>query len=195
MIRNAAGVLCLLLVAGCYTQFAYVRSNADSDVPPDSAYAADGSGAYLRDTVPANPNQVCYWTRDILGRPELVCDDADYGRDWYRYSEYPWWNRSDPYFYGSYNSSGWDQRCPAYYYYDNSCGECRYYSGYGGGDHGTWWWNSSGRDRRVIPRRQANSFATATDERREFPPHRSGRAGKPFLSPNLQPVPHLPPPA
>jgi hypothetical protein len=145
MIRNAAGVLCLLLVAGCYTQFAYVRSSADSDVPPDSAYAADGSGAYLRDTVPANPNQVCYWTRDILGRPELVCDDADYGRDWYRYSEYPWWNRSDPYFYGSYNSSGWDQRCPAYYYYDNSCDACRYYSGYGGGDHGTWWWNSSGQ--------------------------------------------------
>jgi hypothetical protein len=136
MKRNTVAVLCVFLFAGCYTQFAYVNRAALEGVPPDSA------SAYIRDSVPANPNQVCYWTRDMWGRPQLVCEDADYGRDWYRYNYYPWWNRSDPYFYGSYNSYGWDERCPAYYYYDNSCGACRYYSGYTGGDHGSWWWNS-----------------------------------------------------
>lgn len=70
-----------------------------------------------------------------------MCEDADYGRDWYRYNYYPWWNRSDPYFYGSYNSYGWDETCPAYYYYDYSCGACRYYSGYEG-PRNSWWWNS-----------------------------------------------------
>lgn len=145
MKRNAVAVLCVFLFAGCYTQFAYVNRAAIEGMPPDSALPADSASAYIRDSVPANPNQVCYWTRDMWGRPQLVCEDADYGRDWYRYSEYPWWNRSDPYFFGSYNSYGWDHRCPAYYYYDNSCGACRYYSGYAGGDHGTWWWNSSGQ--------------------------------------------------
>ena len=77
-----------------------------------------------------------------MGNPELRCDDADYGRDWYYYNDYPWWNRSDPYFYGSYNYGGWDQRCPAYYYYDHSSGDCRYYTGYSG-NQDSWWWNSS----------------------------------------------------
>jgi hypothetical protein len=144
MKRNALAVLCVFLFAGCYTQFAYVNRAALEGVPPDSAVPADSASAYIRETVPANPNQVCYWTRDMWGRPQLVCEDAEYGRDWYRYSEYPWWNRSDPYFYGSYNSYGWDERCPAYYYYDNSCGACRYYSGYegNGGNGNSWWWNS-----------------------------------------------------
>lgn len=141
MKRNAAVVVWIFLFAGCYTQFAYVDRAALEGVPPDSVLPADSAHAYIRDSVPANPNQVCYWTRDMWGRPQLVCDDADYGRDWYRYNYYPWWNRSDPYFYGSYNSYGWDERCPAYYYYDNSCGACRYYSGYGG-ERNSWWWNS-----------------------------------------------------
>ena len=141
MKRNAAAVLCVFLFAGCYTQFAYVNRAALEGVPPDSALPADSASAYIRDSVPANPNQVCYWTRDMWGRPQLVCEDADYGRDWYRYNYYPWWNRSDPYFYGSYNSYGWDERCPAYYYYDYSCGACRYYSGYEGTGN-SWWWNS-----------------------------------------------------
>ncbi len=112
MKRNAAAVLCVFLFAGCYTQFAYVNRAALEGVPPDSALPADSASAYIRDSVPANPNQVCYWTRDMWGRPQLVCEDADYGRDWYRYNYYPWWNRSDPYFYGSYNSYGWDETLP-----------------------------------------------------------------------------------
>jgi len=187
MIRNAAGVLCLLLFAGCYTQFAYVRSNADGDVPPDSAYAADGSGAYLRDTVPANPNQVCYWTRDILGRPELVCDDADYGRDWYRYSEYPWWNRSDPILW-LLQQFRVGPALPCYYYYDNSCGACRYYSGYGAAITDVV--DSSGQDRRVIlVVKQTGSHRNGRTQ--GIPPRRSGPAEN-RSSPNLRRVPRLP---
>jgi len=101
----------------------------------------DSGRANIPDTLRVNNNQVCYWTKDISGRPELRCEDSYYGRDWYRYNNYPWWNSSSSYSYGDYNSYGWDEPCPAYYFYDNSCGACRYYRDYQGGNR-NWWWNS-----------------------------------------------------
>jgi hypothetical protein len=143
MIRNVTVFLMAFLLTGCYTEFAYINNNVSGDTPPDSIAPGDTAYGRIPETVAADPNQVCYWTRDITGQPELRCDDPDYGRDWYMYNDYPWWNRSDPYFYGSYNYDGRDQRCPAYYYYDNTCGACRYYSGYSGGEQNSWWRNSS----------------------------------------------------
>jgi hypothetical protein len=141
MIRKAFAVLCLCACAGCYTQFAMIDRNDPGLAPPDSTAAGDSAQSRIQDTVRVSNNQVCYWTRDMWGKPELRCDDSYYGRDWYRYNYYPWWSRSDPYYYGSYNSNGWDEQCPAYYYYDYSCGACRYYSGYQGSSH-SWWWDS-----------------------------------------------------
>jgi hypothetical protein len=144
MIRKAFAVLCLCACAGCYTQFAMIDRNDAGIAPPDSTVAGDSGQSRIQDTLRVSNNQVCYWTRDMWGRPELRCDDSYYGRDWYRYNNYPWWSRSDPYYYGSYNSYGWDEQCPAYYYYDYSCGACRYYRGYQGSSH-SWWWDSPDR--------------------------------------------------
>ena len=143
MIRKAFAILCLCACAGCYTQFAMIPRNEAGIEPPDSVAGGDSAQSRIQDTVRVSNNQVCYWTRDLTGQPELRCDDANYGRDWYRYNSYPWWNRTDPYFFGSYNTYGWDEQCPAYYYYDNSCGSCRYYDGYSG-HSSSWWWNSPG---------------------------------------------------
>jgi hypothetical protein len=74
-------------------------------------------------------NQNCYWTRNFFGEPELRCDNSMYAHDWYLYNDYPWWYRSDPYYY---DNSG---RCPQYYYYDASCGCCQYWGGGGFRDY------------------------------------------------------------
>jgi hypothetical protein len=142
MKQNGVLIVCLLLLAGCYTQFERRdRALADQYIPPDSLMSQDSVRANIPDTLRVNNNQYCYWTRDIFGRPELRCDDSYYGRDWYRYNNNPWWSNSSSYYYGGYNSYGWDEPCPAYYYWDNTCGACRYYSSYSGHQN-SWWWNS-----------------------------------------------------
>jgi hypothetical protein len=144
MKKTSGLVVCILLLAGCYTQFAHRnRMMSDQYMPTDSVMASDSVRAHLPDTLKVNSNQVCYWTRDIYGQPQLRCDDSYYGRDWYRYNNSPWWNSSSSYYYGDYNSYGWDEPCPAYYYYDNTCGACRYYRDYEG--QRDWWWDNPGR--------------------------------------------------
>lgn len=134
--------MCLFLLAGCYTQFAHrERMLSGQYIPPDSVMTSDSMRANIPDTLRVNNNQHCYWTRDIYGKPELRCDDAYYGQDWYRYNNSPWWNSSSSYYYGDYNYNGWDQPCPAFYYWDNSCGACVYYSNFSG-HRDSWWWNS-----------------------------------------------------
>jgi hypothetical protein len=164
MIRKAVAILCLCVCAGCYTQFAMIDRNDAGIAPSDTSAAGDSAQSRIQDTVRVSNNQVCYWTRDMWGRPELRCDDSYYGRDWYRYNNYPWWSRSDPYYYGSYNSYGWDEQCPAFYYYDYSCGACRYYRDYQGSAR-SWWWDSpsagsSGGSQPVHPRRSLSSPAS-----------------------------------
>ncbi len=169
----------VFLFTGCYTQFATMdRLGENQYIPPDSLAANDSGKVVIRDTVRVNDREVCYWTRDIWGRPELRCEDSYYGRDWYRYNSYPWWNRSSGYLYGDYNYYGFDEPCPAYYYYDYSCGACRYYSSYSGG-HRDWWWNtgsgsgaSSGASSSTIPSRSRNT-------RTEGIPTASQRTGAP----------------
>jgi hypothetical protein len=173
MIRKALAILCLCACAGCYTQFAMIPRNDAGVAPPDSAAAGDSTQSRIQDTVRVSNNQVCYWTRDLTGQPELRCYDSYYGRDWYRYNYYPWWSRSDPYYYGSYNSYGWDQQCPAYYYYDYSCGACRYYRDYQGSSH-SWWWNGSrsggggsSSAQPASPRRDRSSSLSSSPESRK----------------------------
>ena len=136
------------MLSGCYTQF----STLDEKIPPapkvtyeiDSA-TGDTVKVYSRaDTLVKAPNQTCYWTRNLWGEPELRCDNSYYSQDWYLYNDYPWWYNRDPYMYDAYG------RCPQYYYYDGSCGRCRYYSDRGNYYNGSGW-GGSGRSSSVMP--------------------------------------------
>ena len=131
------------MLSGCYTQF----STLEEKIPPapkvtyeiDSA-TGDTVKVYNRaDTLVKAPNQTCYWTRNLWGEPELRCDNSYYSQDWYLYNDYPWWYNRDPYMYDAYG------RCPQYYYYDGSCGRCRYYSDRGNYYNGSGWGGGSGR--------------------------------------------------
>lgn len=110
----------LVALAGCYTQLGMVRHE---DIAP-ARPATDSTGERVEkvDTVRVTEREVCYWTRDLLGYPVLRCRESRYSRDWFLYNDVPWWYRHDPYFYDY-------DRCPRYYYYDRSCGCCRYYRG------------------------------------------------------------------
>jgi hypothetical protein len=144
MKKSSGLIICVLLLAGCYTQFARrEQALTDEYTPPDSVMSQDSMRAHLPDTLKVNNNQVCYWVQNVYGQPELRCDDENYGRDWYRYNNSPWWNSSSSYYYGDDNYNGSDEPCPAYYYYDNTCGACRYYRDCQG--QRDWWWNSSAR--------------------------------------------------
>lgn len=119
------GVLALC-VSGCYTQFAMVDR---TEPPPEEVeWVVDSAtGDTVRvirevDTVETDDGQTCVWERDLMGYPYLRCYDSFYPRDWFYYNYSPWWYRNDPYWYDY-------RRCPRYYYYDPSCGCCRYTSG------------------------------------------------------------------
>jgi hypothetical protein len=71
------------------------------------------------DTIIQKENEVCVWERDLMGYPQLRCYKTNYPRSWMLYNNTPWWYRNDPFWY-DYN------RCPRYYYYDPSCGCCKY---------------------------------------------------------------------
>ncbi|MGB7566337.1 MAG: hypothetical protein WBM07_00640 [Chitinivibrionales bacterium] len=132
--------LFLGILGGCYTQFSTLDEKGPP--PPKVTYEIDSAtGDTVKvisptDTIVRKENQTCYWTRNLWGEPELRCDNSFYSQDWYLYNDYPWWFNRDPYMYDAYG------RCPQYYYYDESCRSCRYYtdrnyynngSGFGGG--------------------------------------------------------------
>ena len=140
MKKIAVAGLFLGILSGCYTQF----STLDEKRPPppkvtyeiDSATGDTVKVVSQTDTIVRKENQTCYWTRNLWGEPELRCDNSYYSQDWYLYNDYPWWFNRDPYMYDAYG------RCPQYYYYDETCRSCRYYtdrnyydngSGFGGG--------------------------------------------------------------
>ena len=134
-----AGLL-LGMLSGCYTQFSTLEEKAPP--PPKVTYEFDSAtGDTVKvyspiDTIARGANQTCYWTRNIWGEPELRCDNSSYSQDWYLYNDYPWWYNRDSYIYDAYG------RCPRYYYYDESCRSCRYYSDRG--SSGNYYGNSSG---------------------------------------------------
>jgi len=129
MIPKLAGIALFgLLLSGCYTQFSTLEEKRPPP-PPQITYEIDSAtGDTVKvvrsvDTVMAKQQNNCYWTRNIWGEAELRCDNSLYAHDWYLYNDYPWWYRSNPYYY---DYSG---RCPRYYYYDATCGCCQYYGG------------------------------------------------------------------
>jgi hypothetical protein len=138
MVKKIVGtMIAIVMLNGCYTQFSTLEEK-NPPPPPQISYEIDSAtGDTVKvirsvDTMMVKQNQNCYWTRDFLGQPELRCDNSMYGHDWYTYNDYPWWYRSDPYYY---DYSG---RCPRYYYYDASCGCCQYWGGGGFRDDDRW---------------------------------------------------------
>ena len=146
MVKRIAGILFgVLLFNGCYTQFSTLEEKREAPPQPQISYEIDSAtGDTMKvvrsvDTIAgaAAQRQNCYWTRNFWGEAELKCDNSTYGHDWYVYNDYPWWYRSEPYYYDSYG------RCPRYYYYDASCGCCQYWGGggfrdnYGSGNRGS----------------------------------------------------------
>jgi len=111
----------VLLLSGCYTQLVVKNNPPQEQVEwvVDSTTGDTVKVIKQVDTIRSDNNQTCVWERDLMGYPHLRCYDSFYPRDWFLYNNSPWWYRNDPYWY-DYN------RCPRYYYYDQSCGQCRY---------------------------------------------------------------------
>ena len=109
------------LMTGCYTRFATLD---EQSVTPEGLAAAAGStgkaSADSLDTLKTAGDETCVWERDLMGFPYLRCYKGYYPREWYRNNFSPWWYQTDAHLYDR-------GRCPAYYYYDKSCGCCRYY--------------------------------------------------------------------
>jgi hypothetical protein len=118
----------MVLLCGCYTQLATVNRTPREPPPqpcPDSLQdSCDQAAAEnaAKDTVVISDDrhQVCYWSRNWWGEPELRCYRTYYTNDWVSYYSDPWWY--DRYGYGSYGY----RSCPSAYYYDPYTGYCRY---------------------------------------------------------------------
>ena len=125
LIIPVAVMFSTFLFTGCYTQFVMV----DQKPPPEPTvdWVIDSTtGDTVKvikqvDTIRTRDRETCIWERDLMGYPHLRCYNSYYNSDWFYYNNSPWWYRNDPYWY-DYN------RCPRYYYYDPSCGCCRYTS-------------------------------------------------------------------
>ena len=165
---RAAGTVGLAVLSGCYTQFALLEYTQQPppekpvEIEVDSVTGDTTRTRIVRDTdtvtVIEKEKQICYWTYNIWGEPELRCAETYFSYDWFRYQHSPWWHRS---YYGSQYDYG---RCPTYYYYDPGCGCCRHfqdrsyypYSGGGSGSGG-----GGTPTSRKIPRRSISGSGTA----------------------------------
>ena len=118
----AAGTVFL---TGCYTQLTTIDRTPPPQPKEEVEWVVDSAtGDTVKvvrqvDTIQTEDHQTCIWERDLMGYPHLRCYDSFYPRDWFYYNNSPWWYRNDPYWYDY-------SRCPRYYYYDPSCGCCRY---------------------------------------------------------------------
>jgi hypothetical protein len=113
-----------LLFTGCYTQFVMVDKTPPQPAETVEWVVDSATGDTVKvvkqvDTIQVKDQQTCVWERDLMGYPQLRCYDSFYPRDWFWYNNSPWWYRNDPYWYDY-------DRCPRFYYYDPSCGCCRY---------------------------------------------------------------------
>ena len=121
--------LTVMVLSGCYTQFAMVNKTPPAPPKEQVEWVIDSTtGDTVKvikqtDTIHSEDRQTCIWERDLMGYPHLRCYDSFYPRDWFYYNYSPWWYRNDPYWYDY-------DRCPRSYYYDPSCGCCRYSSDY-----------------------------------------------------------------
>lgn len=131
LISSITSVLPFLLL-GCYTQFSTLEPpsapNATGANEADSVVVVSDTSKNV-DTIVTRDNQVCVWERDLLGYPHLRCFTSYFPQSYYNYNYSSWWDRDDPYW------PDYD-RCPRYYFFDQSCGCCRYINGDGYGLHG-----------------------------------------------------------
>lgn len=124
-LKNFIVVLLSALSFGCYTQL----STLDYSPPQKEVVTeVDSTGDTVKivrevDTIVSREKETCIWVRDYTGFPRLKCYSTYYPRSWITYSNTPWWYRNDP-FWHDYDY------CPRYYYYDPSCGCCRYMDTY-----------------------------------------------------------------
>jgi hypothetical protein len=95
---------------GCYTRFSTLEQRQATPERVDRR----------SDSLRPSGEETCVWERDLMGFPYLHCYKGYYPRDWYQYNFSPWWYQNDSHRYGG-------SRCPPYYYYDKTCGCCRYY--------------------------------------------------------------------
>lgn len=117
------GMCSVFTISGCYTQFATTERKP---IPEVVDTIIDSTGDTVKviqrtDTIFQKEEEICVWERDLMGYPRLNCYKSYYPRDWFMYNHSPWWYRNDPYWYDY-------DRCPRYYYYDYSCGCCKYYT-------------------------------------------------------------------
>lgn len=124
-IKNLFVILLPMISIGCYTQLATLDYS-----PPQQEVITevDSTGDTVKiirevDTIVSREKETCVWVRDYTGYPRLKCYSTYYPRAWITYSNTPWWYRNDP-FWHDYDY------CPRYYYYDPSCGCCRYIDNY-----------------------------------------------------------------
>lgn len=106
-----------LFAAGCYTQLATVDRMG---VGTRGGAVAD-SGAAPPETVTVKEREVCYWERDLLGRPRLRCYESYYEDEWQFFHDYPWWYRDYTHYYD------YDCHCPYHVRYHPTCRYCWYY--------------------------------------------------------------------
>jgi ABC-type Fe3+-hydroxamate transport system substrate-binding protein len=97
--------LSVVLLSGCYTQFATLDRYQQAPAQPKEEIIVDSTGDTVKvvrekDTVLITDRRVSYWERDMFGRPRLRVYNNYYDTDWYSYSYRPWW--SDSYYYSDY---------------------------------------------------------------------------------------------
>lgn len=121
--RTAACLAVCFALGGCYTRFASIEQ--DRIAPGMVTAYIDSSGKTVKvvrriDTVKSTERETCIWERDLIGLPYLRCYKGYYPSQWYLYNYSPWWYGNTSHLYNA-------DRCPPYYYFDRSCGCCRYY--------------------------------------------------------------------
>jgi hypothetical protein len=126
-ISRTSAFLCaaLLGLVGCYTQFATLDTYGKAPSAKEEI-AVDSAGDTVRvirdvDTVETREREVCYWQRDLFGRPQLRCYTTYYDDLWYDYYSHPWWYSR---YYSYYNC---DCYSPYSYSYCRDCGYSRDY--------------------------------------------------------------------
>lgn len=125
-LKNVFGVLFSMFFVGCYTQLATINYAPPPEMVTTEVDSVTGDTVKIVrqvDTIVTEQNKICVWERDFTGYPVLKCYSTYFPRAWVTYGNTPWWYRNDPYWY-DYN------HCPRYYYYDVSCGCCRYIDNY-----------------------------------------------------------------
>lgn len=117
-------------LCGCYTKLANFQNPAQMGVAEGIDTLSDSTVTSAQvDTIIYKEKEVCVWERDFNGFPYLRCFPSYYPRNWFYYSNSPWWFRSSEYWYDY-------RRCPQYRYFDRGYGHSKYHNFH---PHGSYW--------------------------------------------------------